>query len=238
MKESIIERQIGILRTILGEIAENDKNGLDDFIVFIKKYFGFDTDFGWNILMNAFYVFEDTELAKEDFEKFELQGPSRHKNVGEKYLRLYGILNSFYQQYLALINLMELFKLDSKESLIKQLKESNCIKLRNKIAAHSTNYSTDRNNKEFDVYKISRPELERGKIRLLKNQNTFETYNLNESIDNFNKISQEILSKILKKFLKKKFNNQGKKYEEYIKLEKLRNGAIEFGNSIIEFKSN
>lgn len=111
--------------------------------------------------------------------------------------------------------------------------------MRNKIAAHSTNYSTDRNNKEFDVYEISRPELERGKIRLCKNQDTYEkTYKLNESIDIFNKKSQEVLSEILKKFIKKKFNNQGKNYEEYIKLEKFRNGTIEFGNNIIEFKKN
>jgi hypothetical protein len=236
MTESIIERQIGILRTILSGLAENDKNESEDFIIFTKKYFGFDTEFGWNILMNAFYVFEDTELAKKDFKQFELQGPSRHKNIGEKYLRLYGILNSFYQQNLALLNLMELFKLDSKELWSKQLKESDCIRLRNKIAAHSTNYSTDRNTKVFDVYEISRPELEHGNIRLLKNQKTFETYDLKESIEDFNKKVQEILSEILMKFIKKKFNNQGKNYEEYKKLEKLKNGAIEFGDQIIEFK--
>ena len=104
MTESIIERQIGILRTILSNIAENDKNGSEDFIEFTNRYFCFDTNFGWNILMNAFYVFEDTELAKKDFNEFGLQGACRHSNTGEKYLRLYGILNSFYQQFLALRN--------------------------------------------------------------------------------------------------------------------------------------
>ncbi len=236
MKESLIERQIGILRTILSDLAENDKNGNDDFIEFTNKYFCFETDFGWNILMNSFYVFEDTELAKNDFKKFDLQGSSRHRNIGEKYLRLYGILNAFYQQYLALINLMELFKLDSKKTFTKELKNSECIKLRNKIAAHSTNYSTDFKNNDFDVYEISRPELERGKIRLLKNQDIFETYSLNELIDDFNNKTQEILSGILKKFIKKKFNNKGKNFEEFTKLEKLRNGAIQIGDSIIKFK--
>lgn len=238
MKESLIERQIGILRTILSDLAENDKNGDNDFIEFTNKYFCFESDFGWNILMNAFYVFEDTELAKSDFQKFDLQGPSRHRNIGEKYLRLYGILNAFYQQYLALINLMELFKLDSKKTFATELKNSKCIKLRNKIAAHSTNYSTDLKNKDFDVYEISRTELERGKIRLLKNQDIFETYSLGELIDNFNRKVQEILSEILKKFIKKKFNNQGKHFEKFVILEKLRNGAVEFGNNIIEFKKN
>ena len=110
------------------------------------------------------------------------------------------------------------------------------IKLRNKIAAHSTNYSEDFNNDKFDVYAISRPELERGKIRLRKNQDISETYLLNELINDFNKKVQEILSEILKKFIKKKFNNQGMKFDEFTKLEKLRNGAIQVGNSIIKFK--
>ena len=65
MTESIVEKQIGILRAILSDIAENDKNGSENFIGFTNKYFCFDTQFGWNILMNAFYVFEDTELAKK-----------------------------------------------------------------------------------------------------------------------------------------------------------------------------
>lgn len=236
MNDSLIERQIGILRAILSDIAEKDKNGSEDFIIFTQKYFGFDTEFGWNILMNAFYVFEDTELAKHDFKIFGLQGPSRHQNTGEKYLRLYGILNSIYQQSLAILNLMELFKLEEKQTYKEQLKQSTCIDLRNKIASHSANYSTNRTNKNFDVYEISRAEMENENICLLKNQEYFENYDLNKSIIDFNKLLQGILSKILEKFLKKKFNKQGQHYVEFQKLEKLRNGAIQLGNQIIEFK--
>ena len=207
MNDSLIERQIGILRTILSDIAEKDKNGSEDFIIFTQKYFGFDTEFGWNILMNAFYVFEDTELAKHDFEIFGLQGPSRHKNTGEKYLRLYGILNSINQQFLSIINLMELFKIEEKQAYREQLKQSTCIELRNKIASHSTNYSTDRTDKNFDVYEISRAEMENENISLLKNQEFFENYDLTKSISDFNILIQGILCKILEKFLKKKFNS-------------------------------
>ena len=35
---------------------------------------------------------------------------------------------------------------------------------------------------------------------------------------------------------KKKFNNQGGKFKDLEKIEKLRNGAIELGDTIIEFK--
>jgi hypothetical protein len=236
MKNSLIERQIGILRTILGDVAERELNSDKDFILFVKEYFGFETDFGWNILMNAMYVFEDTELAKQDFEKFGIKGPCRHINTGENYLRLYGVLNAIYQQSLATINLMEIFKLTEKNILKNELKKTQCVELRNKIASHPSNYLSNTNEKSFDVYEISRHNLENGEISLLKNQDYFENYDLNKLIKDFNTKTQDILSLILSKFLKKKFQNQGKNYIEFQKLEKIRNGGLEFGGTIITFE--
>jgi hypothetical protein len=68
----------------------------------VKKFYGFEKEFGWNIILNSYYVIDDTELAKKSFKQFDLQGPSRHKDIGERYLRLYGFLNSVYQQKLAI----------------------------------------------------------------------------------------------------------------------------------------
>ena len=182
------------------------------------------------------YVFEDTELAKNDFKEFGIQGPSRHNNTGEKYLRVYGVLNGIYQQSLAIQNLIELFKLDNKSLIIQNIKSLECIELRNKIAAHPSNYATDSQDRKFDVYEISRPDLNREKITLLKNQEDFERYELNDLIVDFNSFIQELLSQILAKFIKKKFNNQGKYFSEFQKIEKLRNWTIEFAGEIIEFK--
>jgi cell fate (sporulation/competence/biofilm development) regulator YmcA (YheA/YmcA/DUF963 family) len=222
MKETIIEKQIGILRSILSEIAENDLNGAENFESFTNKYFYFDNEFGWNILMNAFYVFEDTELAKENFEKFGINGPVKMSDVGEKYLRLYGILNSLYQQCLATINLIKLFKLENPKEQTQELKNSNCIELRNKIASHPSNYIEDFKTKEVNVYEISRHNLEKGEIKLLKNQSDFENYDLNESVNEFNDRIQVILNEILKKFIKTKFDNKGIYFDRFIELEQSR----------------
>ena len=236
IKDSIIERQMGVLRSILGDFANRNPVADEDFIMLVNKYFYFDTKFGWNLFMNAFYIFEDTELAKTDFKKFDLQGPSRHEdNEGEKYLRLYGVLNALYQQYLALINLMELFKIASKKQYTSQLKKTEAIALRNKIASHSANYLEGDNEEGMSVYEISRHDLNVGKIILLKNQDVFETYDLDVAIKHFDKQAEDILNEILTKFIKKKFNNQGKYFEELKKIGLLRNGAIEMGDQIITF---
>jgi ribosomal protein S17E len=236
MKDSIIEKQIQIIQDILSNLAESSFEDKKDFRLKTKDYFGFQNDFDRNILLNAFYVFEDTELAKRDFVKFGLQGPARHDNLGEKYLRLYGILNGVYQQYLGLINLVELFKLNDKKELIEKLKNCTCIELRNKIASHPTNYIND--NKSLDVYEISQHDLESGRIKLCKNQEHFEVYDLNNAISEFNSIIEETFSRILKKFLKKRFNNAGKYYAKFEKLESIRKGDIIIGNSKITFKNN
>ena len=237
--ETIIEKYNNLQKEILSDFSlkwdgENcEKTFRDD----VKNFYCFEKRFGWNILLNAFYVIDDAEFAKKSFNEFDFQGPSRHKDVGERYLRLYGLLNAAYQQKLALENLLEIHKVNDKKGLIKKLSETELIIIRNKIGAHSANYISTSSDSEhkFDVYEISRPELQRGQIRLLKNQNDFEDYDFEKSITDFNKLVEEILSIVIGKVINKIFQNQGKYFQEYQIINKIRNGAILIGGNLIEF---
>lgn len=206
----------------------------------VKNYYGFEKEFGWNIILNSYYIIDDTELAKSSFKKFELQGPSRHQDIGERYLRLYGLLNSVYQQKLAIDNLIEVFKLPKQSEFSKKLNENELLILRNKIGAHPSNYKHVKEDSEhkFDVYEISRPDLQADRIKLLRNQNHFEDYNLPNAIKEFDKLIEEILCEITGKIIKKLFKNQGKLYDEYLRINEIRNGAIIIGETIIRFKNN
>ncbi|AZB18455.1 hypothetical protein EG352_12005 [Chryseobacterium indologenes] len=240
--DSIIEKYIDIQQEILSDFAirwdgEKCKTSFRDDV---KKFYGFEKKFGWNIILNSYYVINDTELAKASFNKFGLQGPSRHTDIGERYLRLYGLLNSVYQQKIAMDNLMEVFKLTNYKKLSKELAECNLITLRNKIASHPSNYmdiQTDSEHK-FDVYEISRPDLQIDKITLLRNQNHFENFDLVNTIKEFDNKVEDILQLITEKIIKKIFNNQGKHYEEFIKVNLIRDGAIISGDTIITFIKN
>jgi hypothetical protein len=233
--ETIIEKYNSIQKEILHHFAVKwkDENCETTFRDDVKKFYGFEKEFGWNILQNAFYVIDDTELAKQSFKRFELQGPARHKDIGERYLRLYGILNAIYQQRLAIQNLLEIYKIHNKKEIIEKLASLELIQLRNKIGAHSTNFNQIQPDSEhiFDVYEISRPDLERGEIQLLRNQNHFENFKLNKMILSFDKEIENILSLMIGKVIKKIFNNQGKIYEEYSIINEQKNGAIIIGNS-------
>ena len=237
--ETIIEKYNNLQKEILSDFSLKwDGEGCETtFRNDVKDFYGFEKKFGWNILLNAFYVIDDTELAKKSFKEFDLQGPSRHRDVGERYLRLYGLLNATYQQKLAVENLLEIHKVEKKKEFKKKLTESELIIIRNKIGAHSANFLSTRDDSEhkFDVYEISRPELERGKIRLLRNQNDFENYDLEKAIKEFNELVEEILSIVIGKVIKKIFKNQGKHFKEYQTINEIRNGAMLVNGNLIKF---
>ncbi|MHA7609480.1 hypothetical protein ACV0BM_011585 [Elizabethkingia meningoseptica] len=240
--ESILESYIGIQKEILSDFALrwDSEKCKSTFREDVKKFYGFEKKFGWNIILNAYYVLNDTELAKASFIQFGLQGPSRHVDIGERYLRLYGLLNSIYQQKIAVDNLMEVFKLIGFKNFSEKLNNCNLISLRNKIASHPSNYINTKEDSEhkFDVYEISRPDLQFDKITLLRNQNNFEYYNLKEAIKEFDNIVIEVLQLITGKIIKKIFNNQGKHYEEFTKINLIHNGAIISGDTIITFNKS
>ena len=206
----------------------------------VKNYYGFEKEFGWNIMLNSYYIFDDTELAKKTFKQFDLQGPSRHQDIGERYLRLYGFLNSVYQQKLSIGNLMEVFKLPKQPEFSKKLNANELLSLRNKIGAHPSNYKHVKEDSEhtFDVYEISRPDLQMDRIKLLRNQNYFEDYDLAKAIEEFDKLIEEIFCELSGKIIKKLFKNQGKLYEDYLRINEIKNGAIIIGETIIKFKTN
>jgi hypothetical protein len=206
----------------------------------VKDFYGFEKQFGWNIILNSYYVIDDTEVCKKSFKRFGLQGPARYQDIGERYLRLYGFLNSAYQQKLAIENLMEVFKLPKKIEFSKKLTENELLILRNKIGAHPSNYKLVKDDSEykFDVFEISRTDLGIDKIKLLRNQSEIEEYDLNEAIEDFDKLIEEILCELTGKIIKKLFNNQGKIFSEYQKINEIKNGAIILGETIIRFQDN
>lgn len=235
MENTLIYRLNKLHHHILSHFAERDSKGYPDFRTEVMKRFGFENKFGWNIMLNAIYLIEDTEYAKIAFLKFGLQGPSRYDEVGERYLRLYGILNAIYQQYLALANLLELYKISNKKKIIDELRKTRVLELRNKIGSHSANYSNNLKNSEIkiDVYEVSREHLSYEEILILKNQEEFDKYDLTLDINKYDSIISKNLFIIVEKAIKKAFNNKSKFKEEL----DLLNEELK-GNIVIKNKDN
>ncbi|WP_421947427.1 hypothetical protein [Phaeodactylibacter xiamenensis] len=126
----------------------------------INAKFGLDQGVNHEIIQACYWALQDTELAISEFFEFGLQGPTRiNGNFGEKYLRLFGLLNAVNIQKGCAIQLYEIFKIPNKKMVKSKFSELEIIKLRNKIGSHNLDYKLDGIK---DYFRISRPTIESG----------------------------------------------------------------------------
>ena len=74
----------------------------------IRKTLRLSKDEDWSFLCVSMDIIEDACTAINNFLNFGLNGPTKYNDIGEKYLRLYGILSSTYIQQEALLKLYRL----------------------------------------------------------------------------------------------------------------------------------
>jgi hypothetical protein len=204
MKTPIISKVESILREIVNDIA--DKISDKPFITEVQKKLKFQNESDWSILCSLMDVISDTELAKENFFKYNLSGPTKFKDFGEQYLRLYGITNAMYLQKSAIEALVELVKLPNKKKELDILNNSEIVKFRNIVGAHTVNFR-DKNN-EVNPYQFQRHLSNDGNIKTLDSKNQIKDYNLKQLILDYNDIAEDLLIRCLEKLINSIYKNQ------------------------------
>jgi hypothetical protein len=106
----------------------------------IRDLLRIDEDSDWEFLCTSMDVIGDANLAIASFLKFGLDGPSRYEDIGERYLRLYGLLTAVYIQGQAVLELCRIMDVASHRDLRKQFDALEIRSLRHKLASHSTDY--------------------------------------------------------------------------------------------------
>jgi len=96
----------------------------------------------WNFLCTSMDVVGDASTAIRNFLQFGLDGPTRYQDVGERYLRLYGVLSATYIQQQAALKLYKLMNVPNPRSVRAKLDALEIRDLRHKLASHSTDYLT------------------------------------------------------------------------------------------------
>jgi hypothetical protein len=173
LKISTIYQCEQLIRAIANFEAGRITDGI--FLDGIQKRLKFDDPEGWIALCSIMDALGDTEMAKLSF----LERP-KSLNIGEGYLRLYGVLNAGYIQLQCLIDLMRLTKLPEMRSFKSTLEESTLILIRHKVGAHSINY-LDSITKTKNPHQHARSEVVNGIINISDKKNNFTYYNLKTS---------------------------------------------------------
>ncbi|WP_015048076.1 hypothetical protein [Simiduia agarivorans] len=86
----------------------------------------------YSSVIDSFYLLEDTQLAKHEFENTDFINES----FGRLYLMFHGVLNSCYMQQQALLVICQKLGIDQN---IKEIKEIEVVAYRNDFSAHSPN---------------------------------------------------------------------------------------------------
>lgn len=188
----------------------------EDFEYPLQNKLRFENIYDRRRLECCYYILEDTEEANEDF---VLHGLG--ERFQERYLRLYGVLNSVYTQHLAIMELADLFKLHKKKKEIKEdFKVLKILQLRNKIASHPSNFKKENENESFlkqDFYFLRQTSISKSgrEISLLSGrENKKESYDLFTDLNEYHIYSNKLLMSISLKALNTIFKDKSKKRDE------------------------
>lgn len=106
-----------------------------------RKSLKFDKQTDWKKYRACIDLFEDAEYAILSAYMFQL-GELKNKNgdFGEKYVRLYGILNAVYLQISSIVGLAKLLKYPNPKNVEKEFKSLSVFHFRNVAGSHTVNF--------------------------------------------------------------------------------------------------
>ncbi|TGM60814.1 hypothetical protein [Leptospira vanthielii] len=237
MKKNIIEEYINIITKIQREKVSKTPSG-KNFRKSISQKYKLSKLIDWDHYLSVIYLLEDTELAKKNFYDFGISGPTKYDEMGEKYLRLYGILNAISLQKEAILKLIEIFKINNLKKLSKELSALKIIIFRNIAASHTVNYNS---NDGVKSYMLSRITIDKEKIDFLDEKN--QTYHINiiNEIENFNDIIIQLLESITEKIINTVYSTEKERKSKYLadlsELRDVRDGKLIISGDIkVSFK--
>jgi len=192
------------------------KNEKEDFLPHVQACLRLNKPEDWNYILASEDILEDSNTAISNFLKFGMSGPTKYNELGEKYLRLYGVLNASYLQQQAILNLYKFFQCSDTKKLRDQFNSLKIIELRHKLASHSANYN-DQGSGDMHVFVPVRFELvdfEISYFNHLNNENS--KADLKEAINEHLKLMCQTYIKIIEKTVSTIYKSNPEKISELI----------------------
>jgi hypothetical protein len=194
-------------------VYDKNQSGDGDFDDRLTIKFGLDKQFNHFIIRSCIDLLEDTEQAINEFERFGLDGPTKFDNWGERYLRLYGLLNAVNSQKSIVITLHEIFKLpETRKEFLQRFKGIKIIDTRHMIASHSVDYN-DGNGRDF--FRVSMTTVRnKGENIHIHSKDRFIQVDLTKELKDFRTVLHAELFKIIKHLLHRFVEEKSKVYSE------------------------
>lgn len=225
-KLNLVESYGGAFRDLINSKVQPAK-------LTIREVLKLSKDEDWAFLCSAMDIIGDACLAIDNFLKFGLDGPTKYEEVGERYLRLYGILSATYIQQEAVLKLFQLVNVRPSLKEGKDMIEALEIRhLRHKLSSHSTNYK-DKKTGSIETYVPIRVDL-RGFHCGYMNNEAIKIYSVDlekaiyDHLETLIEMQDKILEKAIRTFYKGQKTSEGlKEFSERLKdLRIIRKGGL------------
>jgi hypothetical protein len=186
----------------------------------------------WEFICVAMDVVGDAALALGNFLRFSLDGPTRYEDVGERYLRLYGLLSAAYVQQEAVLKLYSLMNCPKPREVQAEFSQLDIRTLRHQLASHSVDYLAPGESKTQAFVPV-RIGLSGFECMVTENRGgATRTIQLDQAILEHCKAVTSVLDRVYDKSVKTIFKGQLKKIAEFQdKLKDLR--FVRDGNIIL-----
>lgn len=222
-------------RDLINGKAQRYNGESEPFDKFIQKALKLNKADDWSFICSSMDIINDSLLGIENFIRFGIDGPTRYDDLGEKYIRLYGVLNATYIQQQALLNLYRISNTPDLGKFEKLINSLTIREVRHKIGAHSVDYSNRETSKTESFVPV---RFSLGGMRCEYYNNTTLSSSsidlgiaLNEHISLMNDMYSSIYEKLAKTIYKSNPEKYKKLIEELSDGKVMRDGGIVIRNS-------
>lgn len=168
-------------------------------------------------------IVADASAAIRHFLQFGLNGPTKYDDVGEAYLRLYGLLSAAYIQQQAVLKIYELMNVPNPKTLRQKLDTLEIRDLRHRLASHSTDYA-NKSTQSIETYVPIRIGVGGYGCTYTDNEtSSHKSVNLENAVKSHCTLLTEAMDTVYEKSIRTLYKGQGKKLQEAAqRLEDLR----------------
>lgn len=237
-KEIVYKNRITNLLLHLLEEAGIDTRNATDFEEKFRKRLKFQKRTDWKRFRACVDLLEDTEYAIRSVCEYQLGDMSNdNDDMGEMYLRLYGILNAVYLQMNAYEEIAKLVNYPERDKISSQFETLDIYKLRGMAGAHTIDYRYDKKTQsqrpgihKTTSFRLIQMYINKSGNRIIvldENDLSFE-FNILEILIEYVNNSTDLLIKLVKHSVKTLVFNKDHKNEILRSLKELLTNLVDY----------
>ena len=183
----------------------------------IKTLLRLNSESDWNFLTAAMDIVDDASSAIHHIESYGLSGPTKYRDTGEKYLRLYGLLSATYIQQQAILTIFRIMNVPKPRDAVLRFDKLEIRSLRHKLSSHGTNYRNPTTG-TIEAYVPLRFDLGDMKVTAVNQTGAshWEKVDLAKAIQSHIEAALDILDQILEKSIRTVFRGHDKKKNNFL----------------------